>query len=184
MPKLQPAAELDAVQRLIEGGGKAMGLDAIFSALVPRIPRRNLQRRLAHLVARGRIVAEGRGRATRYGPPIGGDPGVRAGDRSAGLSPAVAMRRAELARLCRGHHVRKLDLFGSAATGNAKPGSDLDFLVEFEPLREGYANNYFDLRESLERLFGRPVDLVVANAIRNPFFRQSIEKSRTVLYAA
>ena len=48
----------------------------------------------------------------------------------------------------------------------------------------GYANAYFSLRESLEALFGKPVDLVVASAIRNPFFLQAIEQSRTLLYAA
>lgn len=95
-------------------------------------------------------------------------------------------RRAELETLCRRFRVRRLELFGSAAAGEDRPGeSDLDFLVEFEPLPSGaYADTYFGLLEALERLFGRPVDLVAASAIRNPYFRASVERTKTLLYAA
>lgn len=102
------------------------------------------------------------------------------------MSPSIEERRAELAELCRRHHVSSLSLFGSAVRDDFDPErSDLDFLVEFEPLPAGqYANAYFGLLESLSQLFGRPVDLVVASAIRNPYFRQSVERTRTLLYAA
>ena len=102
------------------------------------------------------------------------------------MNPEIAKQKAELEKLCRQHHVRQLDLFGSAATGRDKPGqSDLDFLVEFESLPAGtYADTYFGLLESLEHLFGRPVDLVVASAIKNPYFRESVEKTKAPLYAA
>ena len=102
------------------------------------------------------------------------------------MIPELASHQMELERLCRRHHVQRLDLFGSAAVGTYRPGeSDLDFLVEFEPLPPGaYADTYFDLLEALERLFGRPVDLVVASAIKNPYFRQSVEQVRALLYAA
>jgi uncharacterized protein len=95
--------------------------------------------------------------------------------------------RTEVETLCRRHGVRRLDLFGSAAADKDRPGeSDLDFLVEFEPAtRTGaYADAYFGLKEDLEALFRRPVDLVVESAIRNPYFRQSVEQSRVPLYAA
>jgi hypothetical protein len=63
--------------------------------------------------------------------------------------------------------------------------SDLDFLVEFaSPPSGGYADAYFGLVQSLEELFGKPVDLVVSSTIRNPFFLQSLERTRTLLYAA
>jgi predicted nucleotidyltransferase len=63
--------------------------------------------------------------------------------------------------------------------------SDLDFLVEFEPLESGvYADAYFGLLESLEALFARPVDLVVASSIKNPYFRQGVERTKVLLYAA
>jgi predicted nucleotidyltransferase len=62
--------------------------------------------------------------------------------------------------------------------------SDLDFLVEFEPRPPcGYADAYFGLLDSLEKLLGRPVDLVVHSSIKNPFFRQSVDKTRTLIYS-
>lgn len=102
------------------------------------------------------------------------------------MRPELEQHRAELEALCRRYGVRRLELFGSAATGQDRPGeSDLDFLVEFEPLPPGgYADAYFGLLESLEELFGRPADLVVPSAIRNPYFLQAIEGTRTLLYAA
>ena len=101
------------------------------------------------------------------------------------MNAAFAHHRPELERLCRNFHVRRLELFGSAATGQYSPASDLDFLIEFAPLPRGaYADAYFGLREALERLFGRPVDLVVASAIKNPYFRQSVEQTKVLLYAA
>lgn len=98
----------------------------------------------------------------------------------------IVERRAELEALCRRYQVRRLDVFGSAATGAFRTeGSDLDFLVEFEAgADEGYADRYFGLLESLEELFKRPVDLIVASAIKNPYFRQAVEKTRSLLYAA
>jgi len=102
------------------------------------------------------------------------------------MSPEVAKRKPEVEQLCRRFGVRRLELFGSAATGRERVGqSDLDFLVEFEPLPAGsFADSYFGLLESLEQLFGRPVDLVVASAIKNPYFRQAIEPTKVLLYAA
>ena len=102
------------------------------------------------------------------------------------MMPELEQRRVELEAVCRRYGVRRLELFGSAATGQDRPGeSDLDFLVEFSPLPPGgYADAYFGLLESLEELFGRSVDLVVPSAIRNPYFLKAIEETRTLLYAA
>ena len=96
----------------------------------------------------------------------------------------VASRRTELADLCRRFGVRRLDLFGSAARGDFDPErSDLDFLVEFEPKEPGgYSDAYFGLKESLERLFDRPVDLVSPSSIRNSTFRESVERGKAPLY--
>ena len=98
----------------------------------------------------------------------------------------IEEHRAELAELCRRHHVLRLAVFGSATRDDFDPQrSDLDFLVDFESLPPGqYADAFFGLLQSLERLFGRQVDLVVASAIRNPYFRQSIDQTKTLLYAA
>ncbi len=102
------------------------------------------------------------------------------------MIPSIEEHRSELAELCRRHHVLRLSLFGSATRDDFDPQrSDLDFLVDFESLPPGeHADSYFGLLEGLESLLGRPVDLVVASAIRNPYFRQSIDQTKTLLYAA
>lgn len=103
------------------------------------------------------------------------------------MSPLFEEKMDELRSLCGKYSVRKLELFGSAAEeGRFRPeASDLDFLVEFLPLEPGqHADAYFDLLFALEDLFDRPVDLVMTEAIRNPYFRESIERSRKQLYAA
>ncbi len=102
------------------------------------------------------------------------------------MIPPLAQRRVEIEALCRRYSVQRLELFGSAAAGLDRPGdSDLDFLVEFAPLPSGaYSDAYFGLMESLEALFGRPVDLIVASAIRNPYFLQAIEDTKRLIYAA
>ncbi len=99
---------------------------------------------------------------------------------------AVAERTADIQRLCGRHHVLRLALFGSAATGAHRAGkSDFDFVVEFQELPSGaYADSYFGLLEDLERLLDGPVELVVDSAIRNPFFRRSVEQTSAVLYEA
>ena len=98
--------------------------------------------------------------------------------------PVINERAADLERLCRRYRVRRLALFGSAATGRSfSEASDLDFVVEFKPLPPGvYANTYFGLLEALQQLFKRPVDLVVESAIKNPYFLEAVEATRTPLY--
>ncbi len=88
--------------------------------------------------------------------------------------------------LCLKHRVRRLELFGSAAGQGFDPeSSDIDFLVEFHQLRDNeYADAYFGLLEDLKALFRREVDLVVESAVKNPYLRQSMDRSRKLLYAA
>ncbi len=103
------------------------------------------------------------------------------------LIELIEAKRGELAELCRRYGVERLYLFGSGATGRFVPASsDLDFVVEMADRQPtgSYADRYFGLLEALERLFGRPVDLVVESAIRNPYFREAVEKTKTLLYAA
>jgi predicted nucleotidyltransferase len=102
------------------------------------------------------------------------------------MHPAIAQHRREIADICRRYRVCRLELFGSAVGERFNPDtSDLDFLVEFEPLAAGeHAAAYFGLLGALETLFSRHVDLVMKRAIRNPFFLEAIEPTRMLLYAA
>jgi uncharacterized protein len=98
----------------------------------------------------------------------------------------IELHREELRGLCRRFHVRRLDLFGSAARGDFDPEhSDVDFLVEFDRSAPQHPfDAYFGLKEALEELLRRPVDLVEAGAVRNPYLKASIERSRENVYAA
>lgn len=92
-----------------------------------------------------------------------------------------------LFELCRRFHVLKLELFGSAATGIGFKGedSDLDLLVQFEPLEPGdYASSFFGLHEALEALSGRAVDLLTEAALENPHLRTRIDAERRLLFSA
>lgn len=99
----------------------------------------------------------------------------------------IEARRAEIADLCRRFHVRRLEVFGSAARGtDFDPArSDVDLLVTYEPdVPPPNLTEYFDLNEQLSALLGRPVDLVMSGAVRNPFIRADIERWKQPVYAA
>ena len=102
------------------------------------------------------------------------------------LPTEIESHRAEIGEICARFGVRRLELFGSAATGAFDAArSDLDFLVEFDPAqRIRPFDQYFGLKEELESLFERPVDLVEAGASSNRYFLESVNKSRRLLYAA
>jgi hypothetical protein len=99
----------------------------------------------------------------------------------------IEEHRSDVINLCVKYHVRYLALFGSAIADAFfdSEASDLDFLVEFQPLEQGqYADTYFGLLAALEELFQRPVDLLMVRAIKNPYFIQAINQTRELLYAA
>lgn len=95
-------------------------------------------------------------------------------------------RLPELITLCRRFRVRRLDVFGSAVKASFDPtNSDVDFLVQFEDMSPAaYADCYFGLWEALEVLLDRPVDLVTADAVSNPYFRETLDTDRRPVYAA
>jgi predicted nucleotidyltransferase len=92
----------------------------------------------------------------------------------------------ELANLCTVYGVKCLELFGSASRDDFDlEESDLDFLVEFADSHTmGAFDRYFGLKEDLEQLFQRPVDLVEVKAIKNPYFRQAVEQDKVLVYGA
>ncbi|MDP3914417.1 MAG: nucleotidyltransferase domain-containing protein [Bacteroidota bacterium] len=85
--------------------------------------------------------------------------------------------------LCNKHKVTKLFVFGSVVTDRFKKSSDIDFLVDFDGVDlYDYADNYFDLKKSLETLLNREVDLLEDKAIQNPYLRQNIDSSKQLIY--
>lgn len=85
--------------------------------------------------------------------------------------------------LCAKHKVNKLFVFGSVLKNTFTNESDIDFVVDFEKLDlSDYADNYFDLKDQLESIFNRPVDLLEEKGIRNPYFRKQIENEKHLIY--
>ena len=100
------------------------------------------------------------------------------------MIPLVATRKRQIRNLCQRHHVKRLDVFGSAVNGDFRPDeSDIDFLVEFDDSPEGQRfETRFQLTEELKALFGRSVDLVDDSAIQNPYFRDEVDQTRETVY--
>lgn len=98
-----------------------------------------------------------------------------------------AAKSEALSTLCQRYAVRKLKLFGSAVGSRFdENSSDLDFLVEFDapPPTMRLAEQFFGFHEELQRLFGRPVDLLEEHAIQNTRLRRSAQEESVTLYAA
>lgn len=103
------------------------------------------------------------------------------------VNSLIADHSGEVAELCRLYQVERLDLFGSAASGGFDPEtSDLDFIVAY--LRDADPDPWFsrhlELQAVLAQIFDRPVDLVIDQPFRNPYFAEAVEETRTPLYAA
>ncbi len=99
----------------------------------------------------------------------------------------IEEKHSELVEMCRTHHVRRLELFGSATLADHfdPRTSDLDFLVEFEPSDEmNPADQYFGLWQGLQNLFGLHVDLVTVRSLRNPYFIRAVNATREPVYAS
>ena len=89
----------------------------------------------------------------------------------------------DLKMLCTMYNVEKMYLFGSALNSNFNKKSDIDLLVKFKSFDlSKYFDNYMDLKERLEKLFGREVDLVEEQTLRNPILINSINKSKELIY--
>ena len=85
--------------------------------------------------------------------------------------------------LCSTYHVEKMYLFGSALNSKFTDESDIDFLVKFKSIElSQYFENYINLKENLKKLFGREVDLLEEQTLKNPILIQSINKSKELIY--
>lgn len=87
--------------------------------------------------------------------------------------------------LCRTYCIRKLEVFGSAATGAFDPArSDIDFIVDLGGYEPGVTRRFLRFADALESLLGRKVDLITEEQIQNPYFRSSVNHSREVVHEA
>ena len=85
--------------------------------------------------------------------------------------------------LCKRHKVRQLFVFGSVLTKRFKKNSDIDFIVEFQDVElYDYADNYFEIADKFELLLSRPIDLVPEKSLRNPYFIETVNKSKTLIF--
>jgi len=92
--------------------------------------------------------------------------------------------RSEIARICANRNVVSLVLFGSAVTGEFDDrNSDYDFLVDFDDNEPDLFRTFFGLKDDLEQLFGRPVDLVSRRAMKNEAFIKAALSATMELYA-
>jgi hypothetical protein len=87
--------------------------------------------------------------------------------------------------LCKKHKVGSLFVFGSVLNDTFQKNSDIDLIVDFKDVDlYSYADNYFDLKYSFEKLFKREVDLLEEKAIHNPYLRQSIDSTKQLVYGS
>ena len=87
--------------------------------------------------------------------------------------------------LCSTHNVKSLFAFGSVCTELFNDKSDIDLLVSFKPMEYGdYADTYFELAEKFENLLKRPIDLITDKSLSNPYFIESINHTKTLIYGA
>ncbi|HMU06887.1 MAG TPA: nucleotidyltransferase domain-containing protein [Kaistella sp.] len=89
----------------------------------------------------------------------------------------------EIIKLCETHQVASLYVFGSVLSEKFNAESDIDFLVNFKEINlSDYADNYFNLKFSLEDLLKRNVDLLEEKALKNPYFIESINQQKELVY--
>ena len=89
----------------------------------------------------------------------------------------------DIVKLCETHKVKSLYAFGSVLTDHFNCESDIDLIVDFANMEvEDYADNYFDLKFSLQDVLKRPIDLLEEKAIKNPYFKQSVNLKKLLVY--
>jgi predicted nucleotidyltransferase len=110
------------------------------------------------------------------------------------MNPLIENNKQKIAALCRRFHIKKLYAFGSVVTGGFSNESDIDLLYEFDYTGFDFNNIknapydpflfFFDLKEFLENLFQRRVDLIPYQDFKNKYFKEEVEKTKQLIYAA
>ena len=101
------------------------------------------------------------------------------------MQQLIKDKLALLEELCITYDVKTMYAFGSVCTNDFSEESDIDILIAFKDIPvDIYTDNYFDLHNKLEELFNRKIDLITENSLSNPYFIESVEETRQLLYAA
>jgi hypothetical protein len=96
----------------------------------------------------------------------------------------LSLYKDQINELCASHMVKSLYAFGSVLTSDFDNNSDIDLIVDFKDVDvNDYADNYFDLKFSLQDIFKRPIDLLEEQAIKNPYFKQVVNQTKELVYA-
>ncbi len=99
------------------------------------------------------------------------------------MNQIIQDRLHDINLLCSNHKVKELYAFGSVCTDNFNAQSDIDLLISFENISiEEYTENYFLLHHLFEELLKRPIDLVTERSLSNPYFIESVNKTKTLIY--
>ena len=89
----------------------------------------------------------------------------------------------QIRAICVDHNVKSLFAFGSVVTDRFSDSSDIDLLISFNSMDYGdYADNYFNLADKFEDIFQRQVDLITDKSLKNPYFIDSVNETKTLLY--
>lgn len=95
----------------------------------------------------------------------------------------IELNMNRIVALCKKYKVNRLFVFGSVLTDKFNSESDVDMIVDFKKEEVGdYFDNYFDFKYSLQDLFGRDVDLIEEQSIKNPYFKSNVESTRQLIY--
>ena len=98
------------------------------------------------------------------------------------MNKLVAYKK-QINELCVSHKVKSLYAFGSVLTDDFNSNSDIDLIVDFKEIDVvDYADNYFDLKFSLQDIFNRSVDLLEEQALKNPYFKEEQNKKKVIIY--
>jgi uncharacterized protein len=100
------------------------------------------------------------------------------------MGARISFDEGKIAEFCRKWRIAEFALFGSVLRDDFRPDSDVDVLVTFDPNAGWSLFDLVDMQEELTTLFGKDVDLVEADGIRNPFCRHAILRSKEVIHAA
>ncbi len=102
------------------------------------------------------------------------------------MNRIISENQNELTKLCQSLNIKRMNVFGSVVSGEFNANSDIDFLIKFSEKLSGeqYTENYFELHYKLRKIFNREIDIITESTLSNPYFIESINKSKKLIYEA